>query len=162
MNYLRYKEFSAENLQFYLWHQGYVERFNKAPESDRALSPEWTREKEEEVAALLQKETHDNMRRTPALAHSMFKWSGFEKKHLEPPAPFDPTNPFSTPPGTAVGANDHDSMFLLSRQTSFAATYRSQASEAFTAVGVKIPCKPASPQKPITDRPSTSPQEAAV
>lgn len=42
MNYLLYVEYAAENLQFYLWHQDYVKRFQAASSSDMALSPEST------------------------------------------------------------------------------------------------------------------------
>lgn len=40
MDYLVYVEHSAENLQFYLWYQDYVRRWNTLPASRRALSPE--------------------------------------------------------------------------------------------------------------------------
>lgn len=42
MNYLKYIELAAENLQFYLWVRDYTKRFNNLPASDRALAPEWT------------------------------------------------------------------------------------------------------------------------
>nr|POE79488.1 hypothetical protein CFP56_07553 [Quercus suber] len=41
MNYLRYIEHSAENLQFYLWYQDYTARWSKLSDSERALSPAW-------------------------------------------------------------------------------------------------------------------------
>jgi hypothetical protein len=40
MDYLVYIEHSAENLQFYLWYQDYVRRWNALPANQRALSPE--------------------------------------------------------------------------------------------------------------------------
>ncbi|KAF1938900.1 hypothetical protein EJ02DRAFT_270355 [Clathrospora elynae] len=45
MNFLKYIELSAENLQFFLWYRDYSKRFNELPESERVLSPEWTGEK---------------------------------------------------------------------------------------------------------------------
>lgn len=42
MDYLHYVEFNAENLQFFLWLKDYTRRFEALPESERALSPEWT------------------------------------------------------------------------------------------------------------------------
>lgn len=45
MNFLKYIERSAENLQFYLWFRDYSNRFNQLPESEKVLSPEWTSEK---------------------------------------------------------------------------------------------------------------------
>jgi hypothetical protein len=47
MDFLKYIEHSAENLQFYLWYKDYEKRFNELAESERKLSPEWTREQEE-------------------------------------------------------------------------------------------------------------------
>lgn len=41
MNYLKYIELSAENLQFYLWLQDYTKRFEQLSEYKKALSPEW-------------------------------------------------------------------------------------------------------------------------
>lgn len=40
MDYLVYIEHNAENLQFYLWYQDYVQRWNALPANQRALSPE--------------------------------------------------------------------------------------------------------------------------
>jgi hypothetical protein len=42
MNFLKYIELSAENLQFFLWYRDYSKRFNELPASEKALSPEWT------------------------------------------------------------------------------------------------------------------------
>lgn len=61
MEFLKYIEHSAENLQFYLWYKDYEQRFNNLPESERVLSAEWTQEQQEaEVAtyrALLKQKT---------------------------------------------------------------------------------------------------------
>jgi hypothetical protein len=52
MNFLKYVEHSAENLQFYLWFKDYIKRFEELPEGERDLSPEWTQAQEEaEVTA---------------------------------------------------------------------------------------------------------------
>ena len=47
MNYLKYIELSAENLQFFLWYRDYVSRFDGLPANEKALSPEWTVEQAE-------------------------------------------------------------------------------------------------------------------
>jgi len=44
MNYLKYIEHDAENLQFYLWFRDYKTRFANLPDSEKSLSPEWTNE----------------------------------------------------------------------------------------------------------------------
>jgi hypothetical protein len=41
MDYLVYVEHNAENLQFYLWYQDYVHRWNALSENERNLSPRW-------------------------------------------------------------------------------------------------------------------------
>lgn len=41
MNYLKYIEHSAENLQFYLWHRDYTARWKLLSDNERALTPEW-------------------------------------------------------------------------------------------------------------------------
>lgn len=40
MNYLKYVEYSAENLQFFLWYRSYVARWSQLPENESKLSPE--------------------------------------------------------------------------------------------------------------------------
>ncbi len=44
MNYLKYIEHDAENLQFFLWFRDYKTRFANVPDSEKNLSPEWTNE----------------------------------------------------------------------------------------------------------------------
>ncbi|KAI1093377.1 hypothetical protein F5B19DRAFT_132728 [Rostrohypoxylon terebratum] len=41
MDYLVYVEHNAENLQFFLWFCGYVEKWSQLPESERERSPAW-------------------------------------------------------------------------------------------------------------------------
>lgn len=42
MNYLKYVEYNAENLQFYLWYRDYCKRFSELPALQKVLAPEWT------------------------------------------------------------------------------------------------------------------------
>lgn len=51
MDFLKYIEHSAENLQFYLWFKDYIKRFEDLPANERALSPEWTQAQEEAEVA---------------------------------------------------------------------------------------------------------------
>jgi hypothetical protein len=142
MNYLLYKEHSAENLQFYLWHQDYVDRFSKAPASERSLAPEWTQAKEDEVWTQLQQEAHEHARKTPDVAKCVFEGTDFETTAtVDRPVALESANPFATPPRTATSGSEHDSMYPPSTQASYGTTYRSQAGEAFAAAGVKAPCK---------------------
>src|SRR5436190_17239043 len=41
MNYLRYIEHTEETLQFYIWYQGYVRKFDMLSDAEKALSPPW-------------------------------------------------------------------------------------------------------------------------
>ena len=158
MKYLLYIEHSAENLQFYLWYQDYVKRFEATPASDIKLAPEWTREMETAVAAKLQKqatETSRNREKAAVAAAEMFKGTGFDTTtgdalELE-------VDPFSTPPPSADGSHPDDDTvsFAPSSQPSSAPTYRSQASEAFVSVGAATPCtQPRRPLFPIPALPA--------
>lgn len=100
MNYLKYIERSAENLQFYLWHRDYTKRFNELPEGERTLSPEWTVEIAEKEALAAQ-----NPRRTDKLspeAAAVFKGTTFESKTHIDPTQHRENDPFGTPPGTPL------------------------------------------------------------
>lgn len=41
MSYLHHVEHNLENMQFYLWHEDYIQRFEALSSGDRALSPKW-------------------------------------------------------------------------------------------------------------------------
>lgn len=136
MNYLIYIERSAENLQFFLWYRDYVKRFKEADTSDLSLAPEWTQAMEEDAVTRLQKEHADKMRRDPAGAE-IFKGTDFEKRHGL--TVLETKDPFSTPPHTP---GEEDSQYTGSN----AFSYRSQANDAFSSAGAKIPCK----RNPVT------------
>ncbi|POS75587.1 hypothetical protein DHEL01_v206026 [Diaporthe helianthi] len=140
MNYLIYVEMSAENLQFFLWHRDYVQRFSSATTSDMALAPEWTHDEQNETFNKLQKEHRDGIKRDPAATAGIFKGTDFEKAGpMNPSTPdkavpiFSSNNPFNTPPRTPNG----DTMSDLSGQNTM--TYRNQAQEAFASVGTRAP-----------------------
>lgn len=145
MNYLIYVEMSAENLQFFLWHRDYVQRFHSATTSDIALAPEWTQEEQNETFNKLQKEHRAGLKRDAAATAAIFKGTDFEKSGpmspmsptpIDKPAPiFSSNNPFNTPPRTPNG----DTMSDFTGHN--AMTYRSQAQEAFASAGAKAPCK---------------------
>lgn len=149
MDYLMYVEHSAENLQFYLWHQDYVRRFNKADTSDLAMAPEWTPAMEEEVAAKLRKEACETSRRhEKGEAAEMFKGTYFEMKSK----PADTaaigtasflTPTFGTPPSTATYSHhdDEDLTGVPVSPFSTASTIRSPLNDAFAAAGAPTPCK---------------------
>ncbi|KAF1963015.1 hypothetical protein CC80DRAFT_530889 [Byssothecium circinans] len=92
MNYLKYIELSAENLQFYLWFRSYSKRFNELSASDKALSPEWMPERAES-------DTPNRPKRVSPETAAIFKGTDFaaEPKLKE----MQKENPFlETPPRT--------------------------------------------------------------
>jgi hypothetical protein len=141
MNYLVYVEHAAENLQFYLWHQDYSSRFESASTSDKALAPEWTQEMHDEAVSKLRR---DNVgkNRPAGPAADIFKGTDFEKQPHELIAPksFGGGNdPFRTPPGTANSLHHSMDSTTLGPASTVGASYASEATEAFQAVGVKQP-----------------------
>lgn len=142
MNYLIYVEMSAENLQFFLWHRDYVQRFHSATTSDIALAPEWTQEEQNEAFNKLQKEHREGLKRDTAATAAIFKGTDFEKSGpmspstMDKPSPiFSSNNPFNTPPRTPNG----ETMSNFTGQNAMA--YRNQANDAFASAGTKAPCK---------------------
>ncbi|KAK5663227.1 hypothetical protein OQA88_6645 [Cercophora sp. LCS_1] len=138
MNYLIYVERSAENLQFFLWYQEYVGRFEEAKTSDIALAPEWTQAMEDEAVLRLKKEHAENVRKatkTPAIA--ILNAIGFEEtaEVVRKESVTTEVNPFSTPPltpGAVHGA-------VLDFESTNVGSYREQANEAFAVAGIKAP-----------------------
>lgn len=160
MNYLIYVERSAENLQFFLWYRDYVKRFEQAKTSDLALAPDWTPAMEEEAIQRIQREQAEKARsKQPSskpgdVTVDIFKGTDFEKGSTpmlssrgrstsdlpEGNRPMGGYNPFGTPPDTPRGY--HQETFSSEYVgSSLAATYHTQASDAFTTAGVNPPCK---------------------
>lgn len=143
MNYLVYIEHSAENLQFFLWFRDYEKRFCSADTSDLALAPQWTQAMEDDTVAKMRKMNAEKLRPDPKAAE-IFKGTDFEKQghELQPVDIYSP-NPFNTPPRTPQSTVDGDSMYTPSNTASStqASSHRTQASNAFAAVGIRQPCK---------------------
>ncbi|KJZ79314.1 hypothetical protein HIM_01465 [Hirsutella minnesotensis 3608] len=137
MNYLLYVEHCAENLQFYLWYKDYAKRFEEADTTDTALAPVWTKEMEEDIITKIRKEQVEKQRPEPEAAE-IFKGTGFEKATTER----NGSNPFSTPPHTAQSGTEERGSVNTTHRTQpsdVASSYKSQAADAFTAVGAKQP-----------------------
>lgn len=93
MNYLKYIEQSAENLQFFLWLRSYTQKFNELPESERGLSPEWTMTIHEAEQAAAQPE--NRKMKVSADTAAILKDTGFDTTVTE-----TEKDPFNTPPRT--------------------------------------------------------------
>lgn len=144
MNYLKYIEHSAENLQFFLWLRAYAQKFNALPEAERGLSPEWT-------AAHVQTEpisTAARKMKVSADTNAVLQGTGLE---TQPKASENEKNPFHTPPTTPsegsnavsseVSSNDGNSTEWSSNKVSSVDVHR-KAAEVYDEAGLKWqPCK---------------------
>ncbi|KAF2463428.1 uncharacterized protein BDR25DRAFT_297956 [Lindgomyces ingoldianus] len=135
MNYLKYIELSAENLQFFLWYRDYCKRFSEVPESEKALSPEWTGEH-------VESEAQTRPKRLGAEAASIFKGTDFVSEPRV--AEVEKSNPFFTPPRTpnsdsAEGKRDGNSLdsYDESLTSGGKINHTQRASGAFQSVGLK-------------------------
>ncbi|KAF2237907.1 hypothetical protein EV356DRAFT_509834 [Viridothelium virens] len=127
MNYLKYIEHAAENLQFFLWHRDYTRRFNELPASEQRLSPEWTAAQAEEEAANAAAGKPQS-KRLNNVAADMFKGTDFATgpKVTEN----EKVDPFFTPPRTPNGSDkaagiDHSNSHISRSITSSADDDRS-------------------------------------
>ncbi len=101
MDFLKYIEYDAENLQFFLWYRDYVKRFFTMPEHEQKLAPEWTPEQAQAEKKAIESEKPKKATVDP-----------FKATELEPPKPVmqeNGHNPFNTPPRTPSG-NDRESV----------------------------------------------------
>lgn len=139
MNYLKYIEHAAENLQFFLWHRDYTKRFNELPESERALSPEWTLAQVE--AEALATQTQGRQKKLSPTAAAVFKGTDFDSTVKV--SEVEKSNPFYTPPRTPSGedkrdefmsfdGSNRDSLYLSSKQN-----HVKKAEGAFDDAGLK-------------------------
>ena len=94
MNFLKYIELSAENLQFFLWYRDYVRRFNALPESEKVLSPEWTGEPSPG------NDIKPNPRVFGSEAADILKGTDFATEGRLGEAEKGASDPFNTPPRT--------------------------------------------------------------
>ncbi|EKG18046.1 Regulator of G protein signaling superfamily [Macrophomina phaseolina MS6] len=90
LNYLKYIELSAENLQFYLWYRDYVKRFEALPESEKTLSPEWTIEQADAEAHAAQPQ----VRKKKASPEAAAAFQGTDFSDVPKTADSDRANPF--------------------------------------------------------------------
>lgn len=134
MNFLKYIELSAENLQFFLWYRDYVKRFNALPESDKVLSPEWTGETN----------NANDPKPSPLLysteAATILKGTDFATEGRRAESDKAASDPFHTPPRTpssfdqaAAGSLDFNS----ESRSGFKIDHAQRAAGAFDHAGLK-------------------------
>lgn len=143
MNYLKYIEHAAENLQFFLWFHDYSTRFNNLAEGERALSPEWTREQAEAEAASAAQQTRT--KNANVEANAILKGTSFDDGNSGQVN--ERGDPFHTPPTHSFdesrgGLNsDHGSTITGDETLVSSAKARGIASQAFGDAGMKWqPC----------------------
>lgn len=95
MNFLKYIEHSAENLQFFLWFKDYSKRFEALPESERKLSPEWTQAKEDAENAAYRTQLKEKT--LSAEAVDILKAQNFKVSSAEQDTPSEKHDPFNDP-----------------------------------------------------------------
>lgn len=146
MNYLKYIEHDAENLQFFLWYRDYCQRFDQLPATDKDLSPEWTMAQAEADTMVSQ----PNLRKkiTPAItsilqgtdfAQGVARTVDFEKRD-----PFH--DPFRTPSSEErrdfITVPDYSSSFGDEKSLGSSTVIHRKAEEAFEEAGLKWkPCE---------------------
>ncbi|KAL5412192.1 hypothetical protein PMIN04_009941 [Paraphaeosphaeria minitans] len=132
MNYLKYIELSAENLQFFLWFRSYTKRFDELPENEKPLSPEWFEDSEIEAPARPKQ-------LSPGTA-AVFKGTDFATDSR--PTEAEKSNPFFTPPRTPnsdlkrEGGESLDS-YDVSLTSGAKPDHAQRATGAFESAGLK-------------------------
>lgn len=152
MNYLKYIEHDAENLQFFLWARAYRDKFEKLPPSEKRLAPEWT-DSEAEIDAA---QAPPRVNKVSADTAAMLKGTGLEStpritesSHND----HEKSDPFHTPPRTPSNGKKQDrtpseassteewSISQTSTENT-AAQIKRKAEGAFDDAGLKWqPCK---------------------
>jgi len=144
MNYLKYIEHSAENLQFFLWFHDYNVRFNNLAESERVLSPEWTKAQAEAEAA----SAAQHVRSNKANAHATVVLQGTSFDDGNAGRVNEKGDPFHTPPPGSFeesrnGMTSDYGSSMGDETLVSSATARGIASQAFGDAGMKWqPCTP--------------------
>jgi hypothetical protein len=139
MNFLKYIELSAENLQFYLWFRDYSKRFGELPASEKVLSPEWTSEK-------ANTEIKTNPKTINHEAAAILAGSDFASDAKIDESDKTSNNPFFTPPRTPTSVERHEGTRSFDSYDDSLSTgkvdHSKRASGAFESAGLKWkPCE---------------------
>lgn len=142
MNFLKYIELSAENLQFYLWFRDYSKRFSELPENERNLSPEWTGEKANFSDTKIASKTTDSNSDAAAILNGTDFAAEPKINDLEK----NGSNPFFTPPRTPNNEDSGDRPASLESSQGTMSTgkvdHAKRAAGAFENAGLKWkPCE---------------------
>ncbi|KAF2458228.1 hypothetical protein BDY21DRAFT_215862 [Lineolata rhizophorae] len=139
MNYSMYIAHTPENLQFFLWCRDYEDRFNKLPESEKALAPEWVPSQAD--ADNLASHAQRNPRVSPEAA-AAFRGTGFAATPTASDS--ERINPFSTPSQSpSVASRGYDSTDSADLDSPFGAQQKvdhaKNAATTFESAGLMKP-----------------------
>jgi len=147
MNYLKYIEHDAENLQFFLWYRSYVDRWMKLPESEKALAPEWTTAQAEALPA----DATVRPRKVDPMVASILKGTDFDEKTPAKTSTNEKVDPFRDGARTPssedskrgdLANSEYGSSFGDSKTLNSSHTHVVKADEAFENAGLQWkPCK---------------------
>ncbi|KAF2190701.1 hypothetical protein K469DRAFT_559000 [Zopfia rhizophila CBS 207.26] len=135
INYLKYIELSAENLQFFLWYRDYCRRFSKL-DREKDLSKPWTPQHVDD-------ETPARPKRLSPETAAAFKGTDFTSDSQI--AEGERANPFFTPPRTSndqtpsnlKGSRDSMDAYEESSAGGRTTNHTQRASDAFQSAGLK-------------------------
>lgn len=145
MNYLKYIEYSAENLQFFLWYRDFSSRWDKLSASEKALAPEWSASAAD---ADIYGASPARPKRVPPQIAEVLKNTDFADG---PKVTVDRADPFYTPPKSGSFddkrdiASDYGSSFSDDKTflSSNGSSHRVVTEQAFDDAGMKWkPCMP--------------------
>lgn len=153
MNYLKYIEHDAENLQFFLWARAYIKKFDELPANEQKLSPEWLKSPYDNDSHGTSTPSHLKVSSDTA---TFLKGTGLDSGRKVHETSEELGNPFHTPPITpseerksygtpsVVSSNGYSAGWVSSRPSAGQSSdrYRRKAEGAFDDAGLKWqPCK---------------------
>lgn len=145
MNYLKYIEHDAENLQFYLWIRSYSQRFANLSDAEQALSPPWTAAQAEAEAPA---GANARQKKFDPVVTSILQGTDFADKGPKAAERHDPFNDTgSRTPSTEeekrdYGVSDYGSSYGDTKTMTAGSAYASKAEDAFDDAGLQWkPCK---------------------
>ncbi|KAI9788871.1 MAG: hypothetical protein M1816_006535 [Peltula sp. TS41687] len=139
MNYLIYREHSAENLQFFLWYRDYCKRFAEVPASERVLAPEWTSAQAAAAEAELAQLQTKGMKNLSPETTAIFKGTDFAPKSnnmtrtdTPPLTPNTINGDYFSARNSQAGGSQADAGLLGGKD------YTQTAAKAFEGAGLKL------------------------
>lgn len=145
MDFCKYKEHNAENLQIFLWYKDFESRWTTLPESEKALAPEWTTQKAEVERLAYREQTRNKPSRGPGA--EILNGTDFASSKNTSQASDEKEGPFCDAMRVETS---HSDTRLLTADTQFRpqssrpserSGYSQRAGTAFEDAGLAKPCK---------------------